>query len=230
MGFPGGSVVKNLPASAGDRSSVPPLGRSPREGNSNPLLYSCLGNPMDIGAWQATVHGVAKEWNMTEQLNKYGFYGKWRLPPHIWGIPIIWVLVRSKEYHLMSCWKKSPFQVLELKLGDWKTCRPLGHYSFLLLLSAFSVVQLLSPVQLFVTPQTAAHQASLSFTISQSLLKLMSTESVMPSHPLLPPSPPAFTLSQHQGLFQWVSSSNQVARVLELQQQSFWWIFRTDIL
>ena len=58
-----------------------------------------------------------------------------------------------------------------------------------------------SCVRLFVTPWTAAHQASLSFTISQSLLKLMSIESVMPSHPLSPPSPPALNLSQHQGLF-----------------------------
>ena len=56
------------------------------------------------------------------------------------------------------------------------------------------------------TPWTAAHQASLSITNSQSLLKLMSTKLVMPSHPLLSPSPPAFNLSQHQGLFQWVSS------------------------
>ena len=55
----GGSVVKNLPASAGDAGSIPGLGRSPREGNSNPFQYSCLRNPMDRGAWQATVHGVA---------------------------------------------------------------------------------------------------------------------------------------------------------------------------
>ena len=55
---------------------------------------------------------------------------------------------------------------------------------------------------------------------------------VQPSHPLLSPSPPAFNLSQHQGLFQWVSSSHQVAKVLEfqLQHQSFQWIFRYDIL
>ena len=82
------------------------------------------------------------------------------------------------------------------------------------------VVQSLSCVWLFVAPWTAAHQASLSFTISQSLLKLMSTESVMPSNhltPLLPSSPPALSLSQ--GLFQWVSSSHQVAKVLELQFQ-----------
>ena len=59
MGFPGGSVVKNPPANAGDSGSIPELGRSPGEGNSNPvgedngtpLQYSCLENPMDGGAW-----------------------------------------------------------------------------------------------------------------------------------------------------------------------------------
>ena len=61
-GFPGGSVVKNLPAKAEDPDSVPGFGRSPGEGNGNPLQYSCLGNPMDIGAWRATVHRVAKSW------------------------------------------------------------------------------------------------------------------------------------------------------------------------
>ena len=60
MGFPGGSVVKNLPANAGDLGLIPMSGRSFGEGNSYPLQYSCLGNPLDRGAWQATVHGVAK--------------------------------------------------------------------------------------------------------------------------------------------------------------------------
>ena len=64
-GFSGGSVAKNLPAKAGDTGSVPGSGRSPGEGNSNLLQYSCLGNPMDRGAWWAIVHGVAKEWDMT---------------------------------------------------------------------------------------------------------------------------------------------------------------------
>ena len=62
-GFPGGAVVKNPPASAGgagDLGSTPGLGRSPGGGNGNPLLHSCLENPTDRGAWQATVHGVAK--------------------------------------------------------------------------------------------------------------------------------------------------------------------------
>ena len=60
MGFPGGSVVKNRSANARDMSSIPELGGSPGGGNGNPLQYSCLENSMDRGAWQATVHGVAK--------------------------------------------------------------------------------------------------------------------------------------------------------------------------
>ena len=60
QGFPSGSVVKNLPANAGDKYSVPGLGRFPGEGNHNPLQYSCMENPMDIEAWWTIVHGVAK--------------------------------------------------------------------------------------------------------------------------------------------------------------------------
>ena len=59
MDFSGGAVVKNLPAHAGDRRDarwIPGAGRSPGEGNGNPLQYSCLENPMDRGAWRATVH------------------------------------------------------------------------------------------------------------------------------------------------------------------------------
>ena len=52
-------MVKNPPANAGDMGFIPGLGRSPGEGNGNPLQYSCLGNPMDREAWQATVLGVA---------------------------------------------------------------------------------------------------------------------------------------------------------------------------
>ena len=53
-------MVKSLPTSAGDTSSIPELGRSPEEGNGNPFHYSRLGNPMDREAWRATVHGVAR--------------------------------------------------------------------------------------------------------------------------------------------------------------------------
>ena len=60
MSFPGGSVVKTLPAIAGDGGSITDLGRSLGEGNGNPLQCSCLGNPMDRDAWWATVHRVAR--------------------------------------------------------------------------------------------------------------------------------------------------------------------------
>ena len=59
-GFPGGSMVKNLPVNAGDNGSIPGSGRSPGKGNGNTLQYSCLGNPMDRGAWWATVYEVAE--------------------------------------------------------------------------------------------------------------------------------------------------------------------------
>ena len=58
MGIPGGSVVNNLTANAGDVGSIPGSERSLGEGNCNLLQYSYLGNPMDTGAWRATVHGV----------------------------------------------------------------------------------------------------------------------------------------------------------------------------
>ena len=64
LGFPGGSAVKNPPANVGvtrDVGSIPGSGRSPGEGNGNPLQHSCLENPMDRGASQAIVHGVIKE-------------------------------------------------------------------------------------------------------------------------------------------------------------------------
>ena len=71
-GFPGSTSGKNLPANAGDIKdvgSVPGTGRSPGGGHSNPLQYSCLGNPMDRGAWWAPVHRVAKSQTQLEQLS-----------------------------------------------------------------------------------------------------------------------------------------------------------------
>ena len=67
-GLPGGSDSKESACSAEDLVSIPGSRRSPGVGNGYPLQYSCLENPMDKGAWGATVHGVAKESDMTEQL------------------------------------------------------------------------------------------------------------------------------------------------------------------
>ena len=64
-GFPGGSVIKNLPVNAGDARDaglIPDLGGQPEERNGNPLVYVCLGNSMDKGAWHATIPGIAKSW------------------------------------------------------------------------------------------------------------------------------------------------------------------------
>ena len=60
LGFPSGSEFKASACNVGDLGSIPGSGRSPGEGNGSPLQYSCLENPMDGGAWWATVHGVAK--------------------------------------------------------------------------------------------------------------------------------------------------------------------------
>ena len=65
-GFPGGSDSKESASNVGDLGLIPGSGRSPGEGIGNPLHHSCLGNPMDRGAWQTTVHGVANSWT---QLN-----------------------------------------------------------------------------------------------------------------------------------------------------------------
>ena len=151
--------------------------RSPGEGTGNPLQYFCLENPMDRGAWQ------------TMGLQKVG---------HDWATT--WC-DDDNLYSNLS--KKNVFLFLNLE-----PCRKVYHfcafqcyleYSIIsdtdIVSNQFNSVQLLSPDRLFVTPWTAAHQTSLSITNSQSLLKLVSIELVMPSnhlilcHPLLlPPS------------------------------------------
>ena len=83
MAFPGGSVVKNLPANAGgagNTGSIPGSGRCPGVGNGNPCQYSCLENSMDRAAWQTTVYGVAKNWTQLSihipyHIYLYGFPG-----------------------------------------------------------------------------------------------------------------------------------------------------------
>ena len=70
MGFPGGSDGKESACGVGDQCLIPGLGRSPKEGNGNPLQYSCLENPMGGEAWQATVHGVTKS---QTQLSNFTF-------------------------------------------------------------------------------------------------------------------------------------------------------------
>ena len=111
------------------------------------------------------------------------------------------------------------------------TTQLLHEYTYIL---SFSLVAQLCPA-LFVTPMDCSkpgypphHQPP---ELAQTHVHQVS-DTILPSHPLSSPSPPAFNLSQHQGLFQWVSSSHQLAKVLEFQfqHQSFQWIFRTNFL
>ena len=108
--------------------------------------------------------------------------------------------------------------------------------SFLFSFQNLSSVQLLSRVQLFATPMDWASKPG--FPVHHQLPESTQTHvhwagnAIRPAHPLSSPSPPALNLSQFQGLFKWVTSSHQVAKVLELQlqHQSFQWIPRTDLL
>ena len=84
LGFPLGTVVKNLPASVGDARDtglIPGLGRCPRVGNGNPLQYSCLENSMDRGAWRATVHGSQES---KPPPGAFSLCAWWDLPHEIW--------------------------------------------------------------------------------------------------------------------------------------------------
>ena len=113
----------------------------------------------------------------------------------------------------MICWKKTTFSLLK----------------------AFSLVQF---TQSYLTLCNSMDCSTPVLPVHHQLPEFTQTrvhwvgDAIQPSHPLSSPSPPAFNLSQHQGLFKWVSSFYQVAKVLEfqLQHQSFQWIFRTDLL
>ena len=96
---------------------------------------------------------------------------------------------------------------------------------------AVVVVQSLSHIQLFETLWPGSSVLHCLPEFAQTQVHWVS-DAILPSHPLSSPSPPAFSLSQHQDLFQWVGSLNKVAKVLEvqLQHQSFQWIFRVDLL
>ena len=176
-GFPGGSLVKNPIVGAGDIrdvGSIPGSGRSFEWGNGNPLQYSCLGNPMDRGAWWATVYGFARvrhDWETWACMHAYLLrYSSGRF------IFLCFLFIRHKI--LDSLFEINLYQTTKLVCPLDFHCIPSANLHF-------SSVQSLSSVWRIVAPWTAAHKASLSITTSQSLLKLMSIELVMPSNHLI---------------------------------------------
>ena len=141
--FCGGWDGKESDCNAGDPGSIPGLGIFPGGGNGNPLQYTCLENPMDGGAWQSTIHGVAKS---------------------------------QTRLHYYTTW-------------DPMDCSTPG----------FPVHHHLPELA-----QTHFHWVG---------------DAIQPSYSLLSPSRPAFNLSQHQAVFQWVSCLHEVTKVMELQHQ-----------
>ena len=116
VGFPGGSVVKNPPASAGDvRDSglIPKSGRVTEKGNGNPLQYSFLENPMDRGAWWATVCGVAQSWQWLKQLLvPSGWENSWKTV-HLLGWEVRWAGLDSGSQGSCPSWEHQGH------LGTW---------------------------------------------------------------------------------------------------------------
>ena len=125
-GFPGGSDGKESTCNAGDPGFIPGLGRSPGEGNDYTLQYFCLENPMDRGAWRATVHGVAK--NQTRLNNTLGsvlyrkYYSllcRWYLVPNSSVFFSGWSQQRagddstSPHHYICFCWKSTSVQSVE---------------------------------------------------------------------------------------------------------------------
>jgi len=159
--------------------------------------------------WWVGIHGLLI--TVASLVAEHGLQGAWA--------SVVWWTDPVALWHVGSS-----------QTRDW-TCVPsigrhiLNHWTT----SCCSSV--LSHIWLLATPWTAAHLASLSFTIPQSLLHWVS-DVIQSYHPLSPPSSPALNLSQHQCLFQWVGSLHQMVKVLELhlQHQSFQWIFRVDFL
>ena len=159
---------------------------------------------MDREAWHAAIHGVSKSRTQLSNWTELNWMWKCRGVTSLYSLSVVNIL---------------------------------PHLFFSLFLS-LSFSQFSSVIQLCPTLCDPMDCSTPSFPIHHQLLELTQiqvhrvSDAIQPSHSLSSLSPPPFNLSQHQGLFQWVSSSHQVAKVLEFQlpHQSFQWIFRPDFL
>ena len=106
MGFPGGSEVTASAWNVGDPGSIPGLGRSPGEGTGNPLQYSCLENPMDRGAWWATVHGVTKSRTQLSDFISLHFtlcsYSAWSYGTNVYQHIFLYIFYETSAFISLS--------------------------------------------------------------------------------------------------------------------------------
>ena len=183
-------MVENLLAKAGDAGdlgSIPGSGRSPGVGNDNPLQHSYLGNPVDRGAWWPTVHGVSKNWTWlsTPHLNLGNctiLSPKYKIERRFFFSPVFWGQAKA---NVSWTWSISYSKVRKSQVNKPTVQREKPHADQFS--SPWEGLCCCSVTQscLFASPWTAACQSSLSFIISQSLLKLMPIELVMPSNHLI---------------------------------------------
>ena len=210
------------------------IGRTDAEAEA-PMLW-----PPDTKSWLiGKDHDSGKDWGQEEVMTENEMFG-W----HRWlnGHQSEQTLGDSERQGSLACcspWgcKKSDTTEWLNDNNNWWENRTLPRGCSWLFLPGLA-----SPAQfscLVVSESLQHYNCSMpGFPVHNPFLELAQThvhqvgDAIQPSHPLMFPSPPAFNLCQHQGLFQWVSSSHQVAKVLEfqLQNQSFQWIFRTDFL
>ena len=122
-GFPGGSEVKASACNARDLGSIPGSERSPGEGNGNPFQYSCLENPMDGGAWWATVHGVAKSWTQLSDFTSLLYFTSLHFPfLNLALLPIISRGKHSTQGHLLVVEiSKTVYRDQAMMLSLWVT-------------------------------------------------------------------------------------------------------------
>ena len=175
------------------------------EGNGNPLQCSCLENPKDRGAWWAAIHWVAQSRTRLKRLSSNSSSGWW---------------VLSNAFSASNVLDKAVFYLHSygiVNIGQFLYVEPFSSVTQ-------SCPTLCDPMSRS-TPGLCVQHQLLEFT--QTHVHWVS-DAIQASHPLSSPSPPAFSLSQHQGLF----ALHQVAKVLEfqLQHQSFQWTPRTDFL
>ena len=171
-----------------EMTSPPLLG----EGNGNPLQYSCLENPMDRGAWQATVHGVTR----------VGHDLATKPPNHLF--------LYTCDFHwVLTNWKI-----------DWCSHSFIHQIQlFLPFYFALGSDQIRSVAQSCPTPCDPMNRSMPGLPVHHQLPEFTQThihrvsDAIQPSHPLSSPSPPAPNPSRHQSLFQWVNSSHKVAKV-----------------